>query len=103
MRLPGPIVRATQATISRDVSEMGLIKQTKDGERGYAMPPRIEQLETTGEERLAMVLRDLPVEIRPAGLLIVVKAVPKAEFRRWLDEQKAAQAPAAAATVAAAP
>ena len=68
--------RATQATISRDVSEMGLIKQTRNGERGYAMPPRIEQLETSGEERLAMVLRDLPVEIRPAGLLIVVKAVP---------------------------
>ena len=68
--------RATQATISRDVSEMGLIKQTKNGERGYAIPPRVGQLETTGEERLAMVLRDLPVEIRPAGLLIVVKAVP---------------------------
>ena len=32
---------------------------------------------------------------------IVVKAVPKTEFRRWLNEQKAAQAPAA--TVAAAP
>jgi transcriptional regulator of arginine metabolism len=68
--------RATQATISRDVSEMGLIKQTKNGERGYAIPPRVEQLETSGEERLAMVLRDLPVDIRPAGLLIVVKAVP---------------------------
>jgi transcriptional regulator of arginine metabolism len=68
--------RATQATISRDVSEMGLIKQTKNGERGYAIPPRVEQLETSGEERLAMVLRDLPIDIRPAGLLIVVKAVP---------------------------
>jgi transcriptional regulator of arginine metabolism len=68
--------RATQATISRDVSEMGLIKHTAEGTRGYAMPPRVEQPETTGEERLAMILRDLPVEIRPAGLLIVVKAVP---------------------------
>ena len=34
---------------------------------------------------------------------IVVKAVPKTEFRRWLGEQKAAQAPAATAAVAAAP
>ena len=34
---------------------------------------------------------------------IVVKAVPKTEFRRWLGEQKAAQAPAATAAVAASP
>lgn len=34
---------------------------------------------------------------------IVVKAVPKAEFRQWLDERKAAQAPAAGTPVAAAP
>jgi transcriptional regulator of arginine metabolism len=68
--------RATQATISRDVSEMGLIKQTRNGERGYAVPPRVEQPESSGEERLAAILRDLPIEIRPAGLMIVVKAVP---------------------------
>lgn len=68
--------RATQATISRDVGEMGLIKQTREGTRGYAVPPRFEQPETTGEERLAMILRDLPMDIRLAGLLIVVKAVP---------------------------
>ena len=68
--------RATQATVSRDVSEMGLIKQTREGTRGYAIPPRVEQPETTGEERLALILRDLPVEIRRAGHLLVVKAVP---------------------------
>ena len=34
---------------------------------------------------------------------IVVKAVSKGEFRQWLDAQKAGQAPATAATVAAAP
>jgi transcriptional regulator of arginine metabolism len=55
---------------------MGLIKQSREGTRGYAEPPRVEQPETTGEERLAMILRDLPVDIRPAGLLIVLKAVP---------------------------
>lgn len=68
--------RATQATISRDVGEMGLIKQTREGTRGYAVPPRAAQPETTGEERLAMILRNMPVDIRPAGLLLVVKAMP---------------------------
>lgn len=68
--------RATQATVSRDVTEMGLIKQGRDGSRGYALPPRVEQPETTGEERLALILRNLPIDIRPAGLLLVVRAVP---------------------------
>ena len=74
--------RATQATISRDVSEMGLIKSNRDeGERGYSVQPRVEQPETSGEERLAMILRDLPVDIRPAGLMIVVRAVPAQRTR----------------------
>ena len=29
-----------------------------------------------GDERLALILRDLPIDIRPAGLLLVVRAVP---------------------------
>jgi len=68
--------RATQATVSRDVAEMGLIKQNHDGSRAYALPPRAGQSETTGDERLAMILRDLPIDIRPAGLLLVLRATP---------------------------
>ena len=69
--------RATQATISRDVTEMGLVKHSSNGSRGYALPPAVpQQPETTGEERLALVLRSLPVDIRHAGNLLVVRAVP---------------------------
>lgn len=68
--------RATQATVSRDVAEMGLIKVSRDGSRAYAMPPRAGPPETSGDERLALILRDLPVDIRPAGLLLVLRAVP---------------------------
>jgi transcriptional regulator of arginine metabolism len=68
--------RATQATVSRDVTEMGLIKQGREGTRGYAMPPRVEQPETSGEERLALILRDLPLDVRQSGLMLVVRAVP---------------------------
>ncbi len=68
--------RATQATISRDVTEMGLVKQSSNGSRGYALPPLIQHPETTAEERLALVLRSLPVDIRQAGNLLVVRAVP---------------------------
>jgi transcriptional regulator of arginine metabolism len=69
--------RATQATISRDVAEMGLIKVNRDdGERSYAVPRRAGQQETTADERLAMILRDLPINIRPAGLMLVMRATP---------------------------
>ena len=67
--------RATQATVSRDVAEMGLVKISRDdGERAYAVPARPGQPETSADERLAMILRDLPIKIRPAGLMLVLRA-----------------------------
>jgi transcriptional regulator of arginine metabolism len=68
--------RATQATISRDVGELGLVKMSRDGPRAYAVPPRLAEADASGEERLAALLNDLPVEIREAGLLLVVRTLP---------------------------
>jgi transcriptional regulator of arginine metabolism len=68
--------RATQATISRDVAELGLFKVPRDGQRVYSLPPQPGQPETSADERLAMILRNLPVDIRPAGQLLVIRAVP---------------------------
>ena len=68
--------RATQATVSRDVAELGLVKLARDGVQVYGLPPRVEDVEATGEERLAKLLHDLPIEVRHAGLLLVVRAVP---------------------------
>lgn len=68
--------RATQATVSRDVAEMGLIKMSRNGSRAYALPPRSGVPETSGDERLALLLRDLPIDIRSAGLMLVIRAVP---------------------------
>lgn len=67
--------RATQATVSRDVTEIGLIKQSRDGTRGYALPAHVKP-QATGEDRLATILRDLPVQVRQSGLMLVVRAVP---------------------------
>jgi transcriptional regulator of arginine metabolism len=68
--------RTTQATISRDVAELGLIKATRDGVQAYALPPRLVEAETSGEDRLRKLLSDLPVEYREAGLLLVLKTLP---------------------------
>jgi transcriptional regulator of arginine metabolism len=69
-------LRATQATISRDVAELGLVKEPRDGIQAYALPPRLVDAETSGEDRLRALLRDLPVEIREAGLVLVVRTLP---------------------------
>ena len=68
--------RTTQATISRDVAELGLVKAGREGIHAYALPPRLVEAETSGEDRLRKLLEDLPVELREAGLLVVVKTLP---------------------------
>ena len=68
--------RTTQATISRDVAELGLIKVTREGTQAYALPPRLVEAEISGEDRLRKLFRDLPVEIREAGLMLVIRTLP---------------------------
>jgi transcriptional regulator of arginine metabolism len=68
--------RATQATISRDVGELGLIKVSRDGTQAYALPPRLIEAETSGEDRLRTLLSDLPIELREAGLLLIIRTLP---------------------------
>jgi transcriptional regulator of arginine metabolism len=69
-------LRATQATVSRDVAELGLVKHARGGIQAYALPPRVDDGEASAEERLAKLLNDLPLEVREAGLLLVVRTVP---------------------------
>src|SRR3990172_11016168 len=68
--------RTTQATISRDVAELGLVKSSHEGVQVYALPPRLVEAEVSGEDRLRRLLHDLPAEIREAGLLLVVRTLP---------------------------
>ena len=68
--------RATQATISRDVAELGLVKASQEGVLTYVVPARVTEAESTGEERLRALLHDLPVDIREAGLMLVLRTLP---------------------------
>jgi transcriptional regulator of arginine metabolism len=68
--------RTTQATISRDVAELGLIKVPRDRTHAYALPPRLLDAETSGEDRLRKLLAGLPAEFHDAGLLLVVRTLP---------------------------
>ena len=68
--------RATQATISRDVAELGLGKATREGRQAYVLPARLRDQEASGEDRLRRLLSDVPVEFRAAGLLLIIKTLP---------------------------
>jgi len=68
--------RVTQATVSRDIGELGLRKVAREGVQAYAVPDSAPLAERATDERLRQLLTDLPVQIQPAGLLLVVRAVP---------------------------
>ena len=68
--------RATQATISRDVAELGLGKGSREGRAAYVLPPRLRDADVSGEDRLRRLLADVPVEFRAAGLLLIIKTLP---------------------------
>jgi transcriptional regulator of arginine metabolism len=68
--------RTTQATISRDVAELGLVKVRRAGIQAYALPQRLREAEASGEDRIRTLLRDMPVEMREAGTLLILKTLP---------------------------
>jgi transcriptional regulator of arginine metabolism len=68
--------RATQATISRDVAELGLGKASREGRQAYVLPARLRDAESSGEDRLRRLFDDVPVDFRVAGLVLVIKTLP---------------------------
>ena len=69
-------VRVTQATVSRDITEMGLVKVRVEGASVYALPTAEVSVELGGEQRLTQLLSDLPIEVRRSGTVLVIRAVP---------------------------
>ncbi|MBM4420428.1 MAG: arginine repressor [Chloroflexi bacterium] len=67
-------ITATQATVSRDVEELGLLKVTREGGHGYAAPDVPGN--TDGPSRLRRLCEDYPVEGALAGNLVVIRSLP---------------------------
>ena len=68
--------QVTQATVSRDITEMGLVKVRSGGNQVYALPSADAVVEQSGEQRVRELLSDLPIDVRPSGLMLVIRAVP---------------------------
>ena len=71
-QLSGLGFAATQATISRDLEQLGAVKVRRDGHLAYALPDTPRGSRT----RLATVVRDWVRSVEPAGNLVVIKTPP---------------------------
>ena len=66
-------LRATQATVSRDIVELGLVKVARDGHHVYAPPVPGA---SGGPDRLRRFCEDYPVDAAVAGPLVVLRSLP---------------------------
>lgn len=64
---------ATQATISRDLEQIGAVKIRRDGQLSYALP---DPVQIGAGPRLAAVFRDWVRSIDQAANLVVIKTPP---------------------------
>ena len=63
----------TQATVSRDLEQLGAVKVRRDGQLAYALP---DTGATVASPRLASVFRDWVRSIEPAASLVIIKTPP---------------------------
>jgi transcriptional regulator of arginine metabolism len=66
----------TQATVSRDIAELGLVKVPRDDRHAYVAAPTAEPPRRLGDERLRRILADIPVTIGRSGLILLVIGTP---------------------------
>jgi transcriptional regulator of arginine metabolism len=64
--------KVTQATLSRDIHELGLVKTPE----GYMAPPGDNASEPAGAPRIERLLREFVISVRGAQNLLVLKTPP---------------------------
>ena len=74
-RLAAQGLAVTQATVSRDLEQLGAVKVKRGGILSYALPEQIGAADwSTG--RLERILREWVVSIEAAGQMVVLKTPP---------------------------
>jgi transcriptional regulator of arginine metabolism len=67
----------TQATVSRDVTELGLLKVPRSDGHAYVTPEDVTSPAPAGsDERLRRILGDVPVSVGRSGLILVLTGTP---------------------------
>jgi transcriptional regulator of arginine metabolism len=92
--LAGRGFEATQATVSRDIAELGLVKIARGDRHVYASPADLSTARPVDDALLRRVLGDLRVEVRRSGLILLLVSTPgtasiiaEAIDRSGFDEQ----------------
>lgn len=65
----------TQATVSRDLEQLGAVKVKRGGQLSYALPDQIGAADWSAG-RLERILKEWVVSIEPAGQMLVLKTPP---------------------------
>ena len=65
----------TQATVSRDLEQLGAVKVKRGGVLSYALPDQISGADWSAD-RLERILREWAISIEAAGQMIVIKTPP---------------------------
>ena len=66
----------TQATVSRDVAELGLAKVMRGDRSVYVLPEAIGDRRPASDDRLRRILTDIPVTVGRSGLILVLNGQP---------------------------
>ena len=66
----------TQATISRDIGDLGLVKVVRSDRHVYASPEDLAPVPAASDEPLRRLLADLPLTIRRSGLVLLLISTP---------------------------
>jgi len=66
----------TQATVSRDIAELGLAKVMRGDRSVYVVPEAIGARRPASDERLRRILADIPVTVGRSGLILVLNGQP---------------------------
>lgn len=64
--------KVTQATVSRDIKNLMLVKQHKNGKSCYALPVKAE---STQSDKLRMIMKDTIISVASSENMIVVKTL----------------------------
>ena len=85
----------TQATVSRDISELGLVKVPRGDRHVYVAPEDLAVRPLRSDDRLRRILGDIPVTVGRSGLILLLVATPgtastiaQAIDESTLDEQE---------------
>src|SRR4051812_17815983 len=81
-------ISVTQATVSRDIAELGLVKVVRADRHVYASPEDVAPQPQTSDAALRRLLGDHPVTLRRSGLTLLLISTPgmASAFAQAIDD-----------------